>query len=126
MRNPCKKIAFKKLTFFLFLAAQIIFSSSCSAAETSLNEDQRSSDKMECKTPLDKSAAMIEFVLTDLKSTYTEVGGGGITEIKQSFTNTFVVSIAQEERIDQLTYELSIDKDCNIKILDKKSSTITF
>lgn len=42
------------------------------------------------------SNALIQFLLNDIKSTYAHDGGGGISEIKQTQTNVFVVSIAQE------------------------------
>lgn len=73
-----------------------------------------------------KSNALIQFVLSDIKSTYPHDGGGGISEIKQTQTNVFVVSIAQEERIDQLTYELSIDDSCKVALVKKEESTISF
>ena len=60
------------------------------------------------------------------KSTYPHDGGGGISEIKQTQTNVFVVLIAQEERIDQLTYELSIDDSCKVALVKKEESTISF
>jgi hypothetical protein len=64
--------------------------------------------------------------LNDIKSTYAHDGGGGISEIKQIKTNMFVVSIAQEERIDQLRYELSIDDKYKVALVKKEESTINF
>lgn len=113
-------------SLLILFAIPILFSAKYSVAENVLSQDQQGGYQPDCATPLDKSVAMIEFVLADVKSTYTQVGGGGITGIKQSFTNTLVVSIAQEERIDQLTYELTIGEDCKVKILNKKSSAINF
>ena len=75
---------------------------------------------------IEKSNALIQFVLNDIKSTYPHDGGGGISEIKQTQTNVFVVLIAQEERIDQLTYELSIDDSCKVALVKKEESTISF
>lgn len=75
---------------------------------------------------VEKSNALIQFVLNDIKSTYPHDGGGGISEIKQTQTNVFVVSIAQEKRIDQLTYELSIDDSCKVLLVKKEESTISF
>ena len=75
---------------------------------------------------IDKSHASIQFLLNDIKSTYPHTGGGGISEIKQTQTNVFVVSINQEERIDQLTYELSIDDSFKVTLVKKKESTINF
>jgi hypothetical protein len=44
----------------------------------------------------------------------------------QTQTNIFVVSIAQEERIDQLSYELAIDKNCKVSLVKKEESVIRF
>ena len=80
-----------------------------------------------CKHKLfKKSKVSIEAILTDLDSTYSQVGGGGISEIKQTRTNVYVVSILQEEMIDQLTYEVSVDEACKVKILRKEPSTKSF
>ncbi|PUA30462.1 MAG: hypothetical protein B0W54_08195 [Cellvibrio sp. 79] len=75
---------------------------------------------------IEKSHASIQFLLNDIKSTYPHTGGAGISEIKQTQTNVFVVSINQEERIDQLTYELSIDESCQVKLVKKEESAINF
>lgn len=75
---------------------------------------------------IEKSYALIHFILDDIKATYPHVGGGGISEIKQTQTNFFVVSIAQEERIDQLSYELAIDKHCKVSLVKKEESVISF
>ncbi len=40
-------------------------------------------------------------------------------------TNTYVVSISQEERIDQITYELEMDEDCKIKIIHREETAVT-
>ena len=72
------------------------------------------------------SKAAIETILSDLESTYSEIGGGGISEIKQIRTNVYFVSIPQEERIDQFTYEISVDDSCKTKILKKEASTKSF
>ena len=64
--------------------------------------------------------------MSDLDCTYSEAGGGGISEIKKIRINVYLVSIPQEERIDQFTYEISVDEACKIKILKKESSTKNF
>ena len=79
-----------------------------------------------CKlTPVKKSEHMIRFVLDDLSTSYSHEGGGGISEIKQIATNTFRVSIAQEERIDQITYELELNEACEVKILNKEITAVS-
>jgi len=76
-------------------------------------------------TPLKKSQAMIRAMLDDLTANYHDVGGGGISGIKQVATNSFLVSINQEERIDQIAYELEFDaKQCKVKIVDRKISAV--
>lgn len=77
-------------------------------------------------TSIKKSKAAIEVILSDLDSSYSEVGGGGISEIKQIRTNVYLVSIPQEERIDKFTYEVSVDEACKVKILKKAPSTKSF
>lgn len=77
------------------------------------------------QTALKKSQEMIRFILNDLTESYPHVGGGGITGIKLSATNTYVVSISQEERIDQITYELEVDQSCKISILKREVTAIS-
>jgi hypothetical protein len=82
---------------------------------------------MKCgNSAIDKSYAMIHFILDDIKDHYPNIGGGGITEIKQTKTNVFLISIAQEERIDQISYALSVDDECKVALLKKEESTINF
>ena len=77
------------------------------------------------QTPLKKSQELIRFILNDITETYTQVGGGGITGIKLVSTDTFVVSVSQEERIDKISYELSVDGKCNIKIIKREVTAVT-
>lgn len=58
---------------------------------------------------IERSRCIIEAILADISRTYKEVGGGGISAIKQNSTTSFTVSISQEERVDLLTYEARID-----------------
>ena len=55
---------------------------------------------------------------------YTEIGGGGISQIKLSATNTYVVSISQEERVDQITYEMSIDDNYKATIKKRTETSV--
>ncbi|PCI44260.1 MAG: hypothetical protein COB51_10395 [Moraxellaceae bacterium] len=84
----------------------------------SANETSRSCQQ----NALQKSQALIRFILDDLSTTYMHVGGGGITNIKQTATNAFRVSISQEERIDQISYELKFEQDCQITLVKRKST----
>jgi hypothetical protein len=121
MRKYCgKKLA------AIFLVIQAI-APGCSADTGQNGANVQNSKRMECKmTPVKKSKAAIEAILSDLDSTYSEAGGGGISEIKQTRTNVYVVSIPQEERVDQFTYEVLVDDTCKVKILKKEPSTKSF
>ena len=107
-----------KFFFSLFFVA---FSMSCSADNITAGKT------MNCNnSAIKKSSLLIRYVLDDIEKNYHHTGGGGISEIKQTQTNVFVVSIAQEERIDQLTYAMEIDDGCKITLLEKSESTINF
>ncbi len=75
-------------------------------------------------TPLKRSQEILTVILNDIPTHYTHVGAG-ITGIKLSATNVYVISIAQEERIDQLTYEVAVDENCEIKILSRELNAIS-
>ena len=75
-------------------------------------------------TALKKSQNYIRAILDDITTSYTHVGGGGITEIKLLATDRFMVSIAQEERIDQITYELETTDNCEVRIVKKSINAI--
>ncbi len=61
--------------------------------------------------------------MNDRTETYTQVGG--VTEIKLIATNAFVVSVSQDERIDEVTYELSVDSECNTKVIKREVAAVT-
>jgi len=126
MRFLFERHARKKLAT-AFIIVQFILVPSCSADSGQASSGLQNTKRMECKmTSIKKSKAIIETILNDLDSSYLEPGGGGISEIKQSRTNVFVVSISQEERIDQFTYEVAVDDACKVKILKKEPATISF
>ena len=105
------------LKCFVFLSTLLaVPSGSLSANETSLSCQQNA---------LQKSQRLIRFILDDLSATYTQVGGGGISNIKQTATNAFRVSIAQEERIDQISYQLKFEQDCQITLVKRKSTAVS-
>jgi hypothetical protein len=80
--------------------------------------------KNDCgKNALELSRCMIEAILADLSATYTHVGGGGITDIKMIATNTFTVSLSQEERVDLITYGLRLKADGGIEIVSRSKDT---
>jgi hypothetical protein len=75
-------------------------------------------------TAISQSQKYIRAILDDLSDSYTHVGGGGITKIELKATNTFEVSISQEERIDLITYELDMDDSCEVRIKNKSVNAI--
>ncbi|HSC68964.1 MAG TPA: hypothetical protein VLC79_14800 [Cellvibrio sp.] len=115
----------KKICLYITISIALLLSIGC-AAQSNANKEPRVID-MKCKnSAIEKSNALFKFILSDIQSNYSHKGGGGISEIKQRKTNIFLVSIAQEERIDQLTYELSIDDGCKVVLVKKEESTINF
>ena len=77
-----------------------------------------------CTHPsLEQSREMIRTTLDNVLQTYTQVGGGGISSIRLAATRTYVVSIAQAERIDEITYELDVDASCKVRILRREESS---
>lgn len=65
------------------------------------------------------SKRMIETVLADIMKTYKMTGGGGISEIKMISTNTYQITILQEESPHIFTYEMDTQANCKIKIIKK-------
>lgn len=65
---------------------------------------------------IERSKCIIEAILADISRTYKDVGGGGISAIKQNSTTSFTVSIAQEERVDLLTYEAEVDGNGKVRV----------
>ena len=102
-----------------FVVLGFVFLSICN------NASAEDSSSLCQQNALQKSQSFIRFILDDLSRTYTQVGGGGISNIKQTATNTFRVSISQEERIDQISYELQFMKGCEIDLIDRKSTAVS-
>ncbi len=69
------------------------------------------------------SKRMIEAVLSDVIKTYPMTGGGGISEIKMMATNTYRITILQEESPHVFTYELKSQANCKIKIMKKTENS---
>ncbi len=102
---------------FLFIAFFAGMASSDSTGSKLMNTNAL------CKpSAVERSILMLRTVLNDIETHYSQTGGGGISQIKQTATDTYRVSIAQEERIDQISYVLSINEACKISI-DKKETT---
>jgi hypothetical protein len=78
----------------------------------------------ECaQSALKRSRCMIDAVLRDLKTSYPLTGGGGISDLSLVATDTYAVSIAQEERIDVITYTLALDDRGQVLIQKRSEST---
>jgi hypothetical protein len=69
---------------------------------------------------LTRSACIFELILEDLKANYPFTDGGGITSIKQNSTTSFTASISQEERVDQVIYEIEFGSDGSVSIANKE------
>lgn len=65
---------------------------------------------------IEHSRCIIEAILADISRSYSQVGGGGISAIKQNSTTSFTVSISQEERVDLLTYEATVDAKGKVSV----------
>lgn len=65
---------------------------------------------------IERSRCIIEAILADISRSYGQVGGGGISAIKQNSTTSFTVSISQEERVDLLTYEATVDAKGKVSV----------
>lgn len=82
------------------------------------------SKAMACKeNAISHSKRMIETVLDDIMKTYKMTGGGGISEIKMISTNTYQITILQEEAPHVFTYEMDTQANCKIKITKKTETT---
>lgn len=75
------------------------------------------------KTALARTDCLIRAALDDLARTYENVGGGGISEIKQLSTYVYRISISQEERVDQVTYEFDARPGNKFIIVKRSPST---
>lgn len=120
-----------KILIVVLCLAQASLSCALDQARIASNDNEEiqttANQKNNCKSnAIVKSQILINFILKDLLANYTHTGGGGITSIKETVTNTFDVSIAQEERMDVLTYELAIDEGCTVRLLNKSESTVNF
>lgn len=76
-------------------------------------------------TPVQESQEMIRTILADITINYMLGGGGGISKIKLTATNVYVVNISQEERVDQITYEMDLGQACKAIVKKSTSSAIS-
>lgn len=76
------------------------------------------------RSALQTSKSLIDAIFKDLMKTY-HVSGGGVSRIEQLSTLTYKVSLPQEERIDEITYEMGIEANCDILIKKRTMNTVT-
>jgi hypothetical protein len=105
------------------LCCAFLLFTACSTAEDG-GQQTMNTESSNNVNALNQSQDFIRLILDDLSANYTHVGGGGITKIKLTATNTFQVSISQEERIDLITYELEIVDSSEVKIKNKSVDAI--
>ena len=82
--------------------------------------------KCSSSAAINRSSAAIKFILDDIRDSYSHTGGGGITRITEYQTDSFEVSISQEERIDILRYQVLIGTDCKVTLVKKEESVKSF
>ena len=70
-----------------------------------------------------KTISSFKAIINDVENTYDALGGP-MTSIAASGPNTYEVYIAQDERIDRLTYSLKFNEKCDVEIADKKNETL--
>ncbi len=95
------------------------------AVTAATGKDKMNSKKTCDLTPVQRSQEMLRTILDDISKTYTLPGGGGISKIRLDATNVYVVSISQEERTDEITYELEINQDCKAVVVKRTSDAIS-
>lgn len=111
---------------YLLLCLSLVFFVGCAEANNNTDKTKFESLKEYCmQLGFLNSKKMIDFILQDLEKSYDHLGGGGISEIKQTYTNVYEVSILQEERVDVFTYEMNINEQCDVSIESKRASAIT-
>ncbi|MBP0483303.1 hypothetical protein [Sagittula salina] len=73
-------------------------------------------------TPLETSLCAMRAILDNVEQDYGMPGGDGVSEIRRTGPDTWVVEMLQEERADIWTYTLSIE-DGAARITDVKKAT---
>ena len=70
-----------------------------------------------------KTISSFKAIINNIEHSYTLIGGP-MTSIAAAGPNTYEVYIAQDKRIDRLTYSLKFNENCDVEIIDKKEETI--
>jgi uncharacterized pyridoxal phosphate-containing UPF0001 family protein len=74
--------------FLTLLCMLSMVATSCHTSASAKEADAVKTQAVCKETPLKQSQEMIRAILKDLGETYTQVGGGGISSIKQTATRT--------------------------------------
>lgn len=107
-----------------FAASMAVFALCLPAPDAWSREATAKTAPFVCKEPaLARTDCLIRAALDDLAKTYKNIGGGGISEIKQLSTYVYRISIAQEERVDQVIYEFDAVSKGRFVILKRSTST---
>ena len=75
---------------------------------------------------VERSICIYRAILADVAETYQQPGGGGISAIVQKSTNSFEVQISQEGRKDLITYEVTVDAECQVDITSRSEGTKSY
>ena len=71
------------------------------------------------ETPLSRATRIINTILIDMNGNYQFSAQGGISAIKQVTTSAYMISIPEEERINQYIYEVRTTPDCEVEIIKR-------
>jgi hypothetical protein len=93
------------------------------AVET--NEVKMNMSKKCAKDNLHQSICKIEMILEDISKNYAWIGGE-VSEIKLIATNSYQITMPQNERADIFTYEFAAKADGTVTIVSKKESTRSY
>jgi len=104
---------FRTFTLWFFLIASFGCTGASEAEKNTMNSGSACD-----KSRLTISREVIKKILEDIPLNYDQVGGE-ISGIKLVATDVYIVSISQEERVDQLTYEIKVSQDCAVEILNR-------
>lgn len=77
-------------------------------------------------SPVEKSMRAYEAIFDDIRRTYRDTGGGGITTLREIATGKYQVEFSQEGRKDIFVYTIDSSKAGPAAIVDKTSTTKSY